>query len=318
SSGGTVALYTSLGELSDFQDNADGTYTATLTSLVPGTAIISGTLDGNDLADTAGVEITVGAASLATSTITASPSEITTDETATITVQLKDAAGNNLSASGGTVVLTTTLGTLDNFQYNADGTYTATLSSTVPGTAIISGTLDGNNLADTAGVTITVGAASLTASTITADPSTITTDGSSTITIQLKDAAGNNLTASGGTVVLTTTLGTLDDFQDNADGTYTATLSSTILGTAIISGTLDGNNLTDTAEVEITVGAASLATSTITASPSEITTDETATITVQLKDAAGNNLTASGGTVVLTTTLGTLDDFQDNADGTYT
>src|SRR5690606_7930917 len=123
-------------------------------------------------------------------------------------VQLKDAAGNNLTAPGGTVVLTTTLGTLDDFQDNADGTYTATLSSTVPGTAIITGTLDGDNLADTAGVEISVGTASLTASTITADPATISPDTSPSRTVQLKDAAGNNLTASGGTVVLTTTLGT--------------------------------------------------------------------------------------------------------------
>src|SRR5690606_12065069 len=136
-----------------------------------------------------------------------------------------------------------------------------------------------------AGVTITVGAASLTASTITAVPSEITTDETATITVQLKDAAGNNLSASGGTVVLTTTLGTLDDFQDNADGTYTATLSSTIPGTATVRGTLATRRSSDLAGVTITVGAASLAASTITAVPSEITTDETATITVQLKDA---------------------------------
>src|SRR5690606_22041698 len=143
-----------------------------------------------NLADTAEVEIQVGAASLATTTITADPAAITTDGSSTITVQLKDAAGKDLTAAGEGEGLTTTLGTLDDFQDNADGTYTATLSSTVPGTAIITGTLDGDNLADTAGVEITVGAASLTASTITADPSTITTDGSSTITVQLKDAAG--------------------------------------------------------------------------------------------------------------------------------
>src|SRR5690606_8299142 len=197
------------------------------------TATISGTLDGDNLADTAGVEISVGAASLATSTITDPKSDINAHETATITVQLKDAAGNNLTASGGAVALYTSLGELDDFQDNADGTYTATLSSTIPGTAIISGTLDGNNLADTAEVEITVGAASLATSTITASPSEITTDETATITVQLKDAAGNNLPASGGTVVLTTTLGTLGDFQDNADGTYTATLSSTVPGTAI-------------------------------------------------------------------------------------
>src|SRR5690606_6342473 len=143
------------------------------------------------------------------------------------------------------------------FQDNADGTYTATLTSTVPGTAIITGTLDGDNLADTAGVEISVGAASLTASTITADPSTITTDGSSTITVQLKDAAGNNLTAPGATDALSLHDALPIYFQDNADGTYTATLSSTIPGTATISGTLDGDNLADTAGVEISVGAAS-------------------------------------------------------------
>src|SRR5690606_20040504 len=122
-------------------------------------------------------------------------------------------------------------GTLDDFQDNADGTYTATLSSTIPGTAIISGTLDGNNLADTAEVEISVGAASLATTTITADPATITTDGSSTITVQLKDAAGNNLTSPGVPARRSSDLGTLDDFQDNADGTYTATLSSTVPGT---------------------------------------------------------------------------------------
>src|SRR5690606_40036270 len=106
----------------------------------------------------------------------------------------------------------------------------------------------------------------------------------STITVQLKDAAGNNLTSSGGTVVLTTTLGTLDNFQDNADGTYTATLSSTVLGTAIITRTLDGDNLPDTAAVEIQVGAASLATTTITADPTTSTTDGSSTITVQPKE----------------------------------
>src|SRR5690606_40153351 len=114
-----------------------------------------------------------------------------------------------------------TLGSFADFPANADGTYAAALTSTVPGTSIIAGALDGDNLVDSAGVEIQVGAASLATTTITADPATITTDGSSTITVQLKDAAGNNLTSSGGTVALYTSLGELSDFQDNADGTYT-------------------------------------------------------------------------------------------------
>src|SRR5690606_40667286 len=106
-------------------------------------------------------------------------------------------------------------------------------------------TLDVVLLAGSAGLTISAGDATPPACTSTADPSTITTDGSSTITVQLKDAAGNNLTAPGGTVVLTTTLGTLDDFQDNADGTYTATLSSTVPGKTGRPASRDGDQLPD-------------------------------------------------------------------------
>ena len=100
-------------------------------------------------------------------------------------------------------------------------------------------------------------------STITASPTSIAADGTttSTITVQLKDANGNNLTASGGTVLLTTTLGTLSAVTDNGNGTYTATLTSaTTAGTATISGTLAGTAITDTETVDfISINAAPVA-----------------------------------------------------------
>lgn len=92
-------------------------------------------------------------------------------------------------------------------------------------------------------------------STITASPASIAADGTatSTITVQLKDANGNDLSTSGGTVTLSTDLGTLSTVTDNGDGTYTATLTSaTTAGTATISGTLAGTAITDTDTVIFT------------------------------------------------------------------
>lgn len=71
-------------------------------------------------------------------------------------------------------------------------------------------------------------AASTTSSTIAAAQTTISADGLSTttITVQLKDGLGNNLTSSGGTVIIYTTAGTISVVTDNNDGTYTAVLTS--------------------------------------------------------------------------------------------
>ena len=102
--------------------------------------------------------VITGAASAATTTITASPTAIVANgtSTSTITVQAKDASGTNLTTSGGTVTLTATRGTLSAVTDNGNGTYTATLtSSTTTGTATISGTINGAALASTATVTFT-------------------------------------------------------------------------------------------------------------------------------------------------------------------
>ena len=156
------------------------------------------------------------------------------------------------------------------------------------------------------------GPGDVTKSIITADPEEITANGSSTstITVQLKDSNGNDLTASGGVVTLSTTAGSLDSATatDNDDGTYTGTLtSSTTAETATITGKLDGTNITDDATVDFIVGTTGDVTkSIITAAPEEITANgsSTSTITVQLKDSNGNDLTASGGVVTLSTRQG--------------
>ena len=323
----TVGLATTLGSLGSVTDNSDGTYTATLTSgTVTGSATVTGTVNAAAITDNAVVSFIPGPADEGQSTITAAPTSIVANgvTTSTITVQLKDANGNNLTSGGDTVGLATTLGSLGSVTDNSDGTYTATLTSgTVTGSATVTGTVNAAAITDNAVVSFIPGPADRTTSTISAAPSSIVADGvtTSTITVQLKDANGNDLTSGGDTVALFTTLGSLGSVTDNSDGTYTATLtSSTTAGTAIVTGSLNATAIIDNAVVNFIPGPADETQSLITAAPTSITSNgvSTSTITVQLKDANGNNLTSGGDTVGLAMTLGSLGSVTDNSDGTYT
>ena len=176
-----------------------------------------------------------------------------------ITVQAKDAHGNNLTTSGGTVLLNTNHGALGTVTDNGDGTYTATLSDTVARTDTVSGSINGITITSgNAVVVFTPGAVSAANTTITAASSPVSTDvGSVVITVQAKDAHGNNLTASGGLVVLHTDHGSLGVVTDHANGTYTATLSDTITETDTVSGTIASLTITSgDAVVVFTPGAA--------------------------------------------------------------
>ncbi|MCA1800372.1 MAG: Ig-like domain-containing protein, partial [Actinobacteria bacterium] len=94
-----------------------------------------------------------------------------------------------------------------------------------------------------------------TQTTIAADPDILVADGTSTsdITVQAVDEDGNNITDGGETVTLSASDGSLSPVTDNGDGTYTATFtSSTTPGVVTISGTINGDTITDTAEIELT------------------------------------------------------------------
>ena len=328
--GDDVDLSTTAGSLGGVTDNDDGTYTATLTSASsPGSATVSGTVNGAAITDTAVVTFTgPGPASGATSQITASPTSIAANgtSTSTITVELRDASGTPLTSGGASVALSTTAGSLGAVTDNGDGTYTATLTSaSTPGSATVSGTVNGSSITDTATVTFTgPGPASGATSQITASPTSIPADGTSTstITVELRDASGTPLTSGGDNVQLSTSAGTLGAVNDNGDGTYTTTLtSSSTGGSATVSGTVNGSAITDTAIVTFTgPGPPSGATSQITASPTSIPANgtSTSTITVELRDASNTPLTTGGATVALSTTAGTLSGVTDNGNGTYT
>jgi hypothetical protein len=157
--GATVTLSTNLGSLAAVTDKHDGTYTATLTGgTVRGTAKITGTINGNPITATTGVDFVAGPPSGSTTTIARSVRSIPANgsSTATITVQAKDQYGNVIKTGGANVRLQATAGSLSGVTDLGNGKYTATLTSaTSPALSTISGTIAGQPITATTMVRFT-------------------------------------------------------------------------------------------------------------------------------------------------------------------
>lgn len=182
-------------------------------------------------------------------------------QTFNITIVAVDGIQDTVSSFTGTVSMTsnctigTGAGTTLSFTSGVLSSHTMSVSSL--GTCSLTATNSSGSEEGTSNTfTVTPGAASELTTTISASPTVIFNDGfaTSTLTVQLKDAEGNNRTIGGETVGLSATSGTIGTVTDNSDGTYTATLTSSIVaGTATITGTLDAVAISDNAQVEYAV-----------------------------------------------------------------
>lgn len=288
--------------------DANGVATGTLSSTIAGAKTISATVAGVALDQTGVVTVTAGSVSPALSTLGAAPTSIqATAGTSTITVTAKDAHGNPIS--GATVVLAAsgsgnTL-TQPASVTNASGVATGTLSSSAAESKTVSATINGTAVTQTATVTVTAAPSiSATLSSVGAAPASITAgSGSATITVTVRNSS--NQPVSGATVVLASngTQNTLTQpsATTDANGVATGTLSSNKAELKTISATADGVAITQTAQVTVTAGLVSGATSTVSAAPTSIAPGtETSTIYVTAKDGFGNPV--SGATIVLSAT----------------
>src|SRR5205823_2743800 len=149
----------------------------------------------------------------------------------------------------------------------SSGVVSLSVTGNVAASVTIQAAKQGGGLATaTSTFTVTAGPISTATSTIGASPSSITANGSSTttLTVQAKDANGNNLTAGGSTIKLSTTDGTFPSScstdctaTDNGNGTYTLTLTSSTTAHAVtISGKVGAAAMTNTAGVTFTPGTA--------------------------------------------------------------
>ncbi|MBL4763533.1 MAG: hypothetical protein JKY93_12655, partial [Gammaproteobacteria bacterium] len=327
--GGSTIVFSANGDalISAVIDNGNGTYSATIADLTAESITISATIDGNPVTDTAAVTFTPGAIDATQTTISVSSASVPTEggATSSITVQAKDVQGNNLT-SGGEIVLLSENGSaiISSVFDNGNGTYTATISDSVVEIITITGTIGGSPIADNAVVTFTIGAANASTTTIDISSATVSTDGGTTaiITVQAIDAQGNNITTGGSTVVLTENgSATIGVVTDNGNGTYTASISNSVAEPVTISGTIDSVAINDTATITFIPGIADATQTTIIASPTTVTADGTSasTITVQVKDAQGNNLTIGSDTIALSDNGNAIiTSVTDMGDGTYT
>lgn len=262
--------------------------------------------------------------------------------TQVLNVIARDASGNYLSRGGSTVLITKASGsgTISGVTDLGNGTYSATVTSPVEaGSGTFVATLDGLPVKNGTGtqavsvLTYTAGSASAAMSILTPTHANLVANGTSTqlLTLQARDAQGNNLVSGGGSVLMTRSSGSgeISAVTDNHNGTYTATITApTITGSGTFIASLDGspvkNGTDNQTEVTITFspGSADAGKSTLTPLSASLMGDGTSTqvLTVQALDAFGNPLVTGGATVLISKASGsgTITPVADNNDGTYT
>src|SRR6185436_18815015 len=120
-------------------------------------------------------------------------------------------------------------------------------------------------------------------SSITRPSATLVSGSAETVTLQARDAAGNNIAVGGLTVVFSTTgagtsTGTIGATTDNANGTYAASFTGVLAGTPrAITATIGGVAVTSTLPtIQVMPGAATTATSLVTTSSPSIASGTTA------------------------------------------
>jgi hypothetical protein len=317
-----------------------GTYTATFTGTTAGTAsTLTVTVGGTALTTKPTITVTPGAVSSGNSTASFASSTVASGGTDTLTVVVKDAAGNAITGltnsafafalSGGT-----SAGTFAAVIESATkGTYTTTFTanSTAGTLSTLTVTVSGVVLTTKPTVQVTAGGISGTNSTVSFASGSVASGGTDAVTIVVKDAGGNaiaGLTNSAFGFALSggVSAGTFSAVTATTTaGTYTATFTGTTAGTAsALTATVSGVTLTTKPTVTVTPGAVSSANSTATFATSTVTSGSTDILTVTLKDAAGNAITGLANTsfsLVLSggTSAGTFAGVIESATkGTYT
>jgi fibronectin-binding autotransporter adhesin len=238
-----------------------------------------------------------------------SSASIHTGTTSTITLQAKDTNGNDITTGGLTVTfnLGSTSGgqgTFSSVYDNDNGTYTATFTGTIAGINTITATVDGVAITTTPpSITITPGSVFPANSVLTVLETPIQLGGTTTVTLQARDPAGNDETTGGLKVAFalannTGAKGSFGTVIDNHNGTYTATFTGTFDGNNTIIATVNNLSVTSTGLIFVEGGTVSLTESTVTVPPPPITAGTTMTVTLQAVYPKDNPEPAGGLTVL--------------------
>lgn len=325
SSGGDIKF----GELSgltlkSYQDNDDGTYTGVFTSETSKTFNITASIAGSALSSSIDIEFTpvldTNSADFSLDKSSASADGI---DVITVTLQLKDKGGDDYTSSGGAVVFDTPNGlTKFDSQDNGDGSYTVKYKSSTSGSYTVGASLDGSKFVESITFEFTQ-VLDLSNTEFTPDKSSANADGSEviTVTVQLKDSEGNNYTSSGGTLQLSMPTGVSSvTSQDNGDGTYTVSFSSSSAGNKSVGVSIGGTQLSRSISLSyaqvLNLSAAAFSRDKDSANADG---SDQITVMVQLKDTNGADYTSSAGEISFSVPNGVTEvSNTDNGDGSYT
>lgn len=243
------------------------------------------------------------------STVSANPASLTADgsSTSTITVTLKDTSNNpvsgkavSLTAGSGSSTITPVSGTSNS---SGQAIFSAKDAVAESVTYAAKDTTDNISVTQTATVSFTAGSVNAGSSTVIANPTSVTADGtaSSTITVTLKDA--NNNPVSGKAVALAQGSGnstiSAASGPSNSSGVVTFTVKDTKAETVTYSATdtTDSIAITQTAAVGFTPGPA---TKFVVSAPATANLGAAFSFTVTAQDANNNTATGYAGTVHFT------------------
>lgn len=267
--------------------------------------------------DTAIYAITPAAVSSTQSRVTASPTSVQAGGAtrSAITVTLRDSYGNPIGVGGATVSVTSTAGTVGTVIDNGNGTYSTTLSPPfASGSANVRATASGVQLASTATVTFTPGAAhDIAVASGNWQDDTVSTAVTGPIKVKVTDANRNAVPGASVTFTVRSGSGQLTGGTVTTDDSGIATLPAgswtlgATAGTQTLNATVTG---TSTSTVVSAVAVAGPATKFAVTraggltplSDASLTAGVSQPIRITALDASGNANTQWTGTVTLTST----------------
>jgi adhesin/invasin len=273
-----------------------------------------------------------GPASLSRSVVSAL-SRVPLGGTETVTLDARDVRNDAETTGGLTVAFGLgagpAIGTFGPVTDNGDGTYSATFTAgTLAATNTITATINGLLVTSTAPMlTVEPGPASPAQSTVSVSSAVIKAGSTAVVTVTAVDAYGNAETSGGLSVGLAlgngAGSGMLGPVIDHGNGTYTAVLTGTIIGSNTIIPTINSQALTSPAPTfTVSPGPVSLALSTVALAPATIAAGDTTTVTLTALDAGGNPYpTAAKVTFAFThgsTAGGTFSNVTNAGNGVYT
>lgn len=308
--GANVELTSTAGTLGEVVDHQDGTYTAILTApTMAGVGVVSGTVDGVALGDSATVEFVGGSGgdpiSASLSSVTADPStgvEANGSNASTVTVVLRDEDDSPVEGRGDSdfsIALTGNASRTTVTETSTSGTYAFDVTNTTAETVTVTVTADGVTLDDQPTIEFVAdsGPVSASLSSVSAKPDTgVVADGTtaSTVSLRIRDPDGdfvNGLQNDDFTISLSGSAQASTVRSRNPPGAYEFDVTNTVAEVVTVTVTVLGVTLDDRPTIGFVAGGVSGGTSSASASPSTgVTADESdpSTVTVELRDANGN------------------------------